>query len=457
MAINLWRQRLLMIYCSASSRERFPSTLLWAVIGFTFFAIACYPGFMSVDSIEQYKQAHTLRFSDGHPPVMAWLWSKLNYVFDGPQSLLFLQLGVLWSGLYVWSRNVGESKAAKWFVLLGFFPWVANFEGVLWKDVGMAFSLLLALGFLDRKNITKLQASFVLSLLLYAFMVRGNAPAAMIPIVWYAALQLFPFYKCRARIAITVLSLLSMFVFLNFFNYHLLKAEQNNMVSFVMVDDLVHLSVISDKSLLPRVDFNTVKECSQETVGGTTLVGRLFCLGNKVAYQEAAPIPFEEIKKEWISAIINNPFEYVKFRLNAYQYLLRAPSEKPYIYSFSSISPNNMSLFQEDNVATVILRTYIKGTSYLIPFTFKPYWWLLVSLLFLAATLGMVGDKDSLTLIRVLLVSAILYMLSYIPLTPMADFRYVYWSTLAISLATVKFFLSGLRFKLNVRNISAQP
>ena len=442
-----------MIYSNISKIQLYPRTLLWAILGFIFFVIACYPGFMSVDSLEQYKQAHTLKFADGHPPVMAWLWSKLNHIFDGPQSLLFLQLGVLWSGLYVWSKNAGESPGAKWFILLGFFPWVANFEGVLWKDMGMAYSLLLALGLLSRKHITKSQVFLALSLLLYAFMVRGNAPAALIPIVWYASLRLFPFHKCRTRIAVTVLSLLSMFVFLNFFNYHLLQAERNNMVSFVMVDDLVHLSVASDKSLLSGVDFNTVKECSQETIGGTKLVGRLFCLINKPAYQEVAPIPFEGMKGEWVSAIANNPFEYVKFRLNAYLYLLRDPSERPYIYWFSGISPNDMGLTQKNNVATVILKAYVKGMSYLVPFSFKPYWWLLVSLLFLAATRCMNGDKDSLTLIRVLLTSAVLYMLSYIPLTPMADFRYVYWSTLAISLAAIKFLSSDLSFRFELFNV----
>ncbi len=66
------------------------------------------------------------------------------------------------------------------------------------------------------------------------------------------------------------------------------------------------------------------------------------------------------------------------------------------------------------------------------------------------ATFSMSGDKDSLKLIRVLLSSAILYMLSYIPLTPMADFRYIYWSSMAISLAAIKFFTSDLTFKFDL-------
>lgn len=430
-----------------------PRYLVWAIIGFVFFAIACYPGFMSVDTLEQYKQAHTLKFADGHPPVMAWLWSKLNFVSDGPQSLLFLHLGMLWAGLYIWCRNAGASHAAKWFILLGVAPWVANFEGVLWKDMGMAFSLLLALGLLSGKNPTRPQFFAAIGLLLYAFMVRSNAPAALVPVVWYASVRSLPSLSNRVRIAITVLSLVSMFAFLNFFNYYLLDAEKNHMASYMMVDDLVHLSVVADKSLLPRVDDKTVMECAQETIGDTKLVGRLFCLVTKPSYQNVAPIPYEEVKEAWLSAVAGNPLEYVRFRLNAYLYLLRSPFDRPYIYSFSGISPNEMGLVQKDNTATIVVKGYVNGIAHLAPFLFKPYWWLILALLLLCATTGMRGDKDTLKLIRVLLASALLYMLSYIPLTPMADFRYVYWSTLAISLAAIKFAASDLSFRFDLHDV----
>ncbi len=423
----------------------YPRALLWAILGFVFFTIACYPGFMSIDSLDQYKQAHTLRFSDGHPPVMAWLWSKLISIWDGPQSLLLMHLGMLWGGLYIWCRNANDNRAAVWFVLLGAAPWVANFEGVLWKDMGLAFSLLLGLGLLIGKKPTKLQTAVAIGMLMYAFMIRINAPAALLPIIWYASGKLFPALSNRIKLAITVILLAAMFAFTNFFNYYLLGAEKNHIAIFMMVDDLVHLSVIEDKSLLPKVDFETVKECSQETVGDTKLVGRLFCLANKPSYLNVAPISHEDITDAWVSAVKRNPIECVKFRLNAYLYLLRDPTKGPYIYTFSGISSNEMGLVLNYNVATIVLNKYVSGMAHLAPFLFKPYWWLIAAIIFLCATLIMQGDKESLSLIRVLLVSAIFYMLGYMPLAPMADFRYVYWSTLAISLAAVTFAASNLK------------
>lgn len=430
-----------------------PRSLLWTIIGFVFFAIACYPGFMSVDALEQYRQARTLKFADGHPPVMAWLWSKLNYILDGPQNLLFLHLGMLWAGLYIWSRNAGKSQSGKWFIVLGFLPWVANFEGVLWKDVGMAFSLLLAIGLLSEKNATWPKVCIVISLLLYAFMVRSNAPAALAPIVWYAVARLLPSTSNGIKITITTLLLAAMFAFLNFFNYYLLDAEENHTASYMMVDDLINLSLAKGKSLLPRVDDNMVKQCAQETIGGTKLVGRLFCLVGQSSYQKTGPISYEEVKEAWLSEVASNPMEYAIFRLKAYLYLLRFPSEKPYIFFFSGISPNADGIVQIDNAATVILKVYVNACAALAPFLFKPYWWLIFCLIFLCATRSMQGDKEALSLIRILLCSALCYLLSYLPLTPMADFRYVYWSTLAISLATIKFVASKLSFRFDLHDL----
>lgn len=428
--------------------SQYPASFLFASAGFVFFVIACYPGFMSPDSLEQYKQAHTLQFADGHPPVMAWLWAKLNFLFNGPQGMLFFHLAMLWTGLYIWRRNAGQSDRAKWFIIVGFLPWVVTFEGVLWKDVGMAFSLLLAIGLLSSSKLTKLEIVGSVCLLIYAFMVRSNAPAAVLPVIFYVFIRILPLVKTWVNVLLTMLSLLIIFSFANIFNYSVLDAKKDNLASFMMIDDLVHLSVIAEKSLLPRVDFDTLLDCSQTVVGDTTYVGRLFCLGNKTSYQSVAPIPFEELKKAWVSAVKIYPIEVVQFRLNAYLNLLRSPTKSPYIYTFSAVYPNEFGIVQSSNTATVLLQSYVKVAVNITPFLFKPYWWIVVASLFLCVTFLMRGEKESITLIRVLLFSALLYMLSYLPLAPMADFRYIYWSTLAISLAAVKFFTSNLKIQI---------
>jgi hypothetical protein len=109
-----------------------------------------------------------------------------------------------------------------------------------------------------------------------------------------------------------------------------------------------------------------------------------------------------------------------------------------------------MGVVQQDNVATMILKKYVKGSANLAPFLFKPYWWLIVAFLFAGTTFFMRGNKESLVLIRVLLASAILYLLGYIPVTTAADFRFAYWSILAISLAMITYLTSNLSLKFGL-------
>ncbi len=432
----------------ARKAEFHQSKALLALLGFVFSVVAFYPGFMSADSLDQYNQSHTLKFNDWHPPIMAWLWSKLNLVIDGPQSLLFLQLSMLWGGLFLLCRNLSGGRFTILCILVGFFPWIINFQGVLWKDMGMAFSLLLALAILTTNKLTNYKLVAASFLLLYAFMLRGNAPAAVLPIVWFALWKTFPMQSNRIRLLATVLILMLMFVFSYVFTYKVLDTYKAHPEIFILTDDLVHLSVSSNRSLLPKAQLELLKECKDETIAGGKEVGKMSCLIIKSSYGKA--ISYEVLtgidKKAWISAVVSNPLEYLKFRLDAYMFLLRSPSVSPYYVWQPGINPNDVGLKHDDNAATKILEQYVSKAVQLVPFFFKPYWWLISALLIMAGTFVLQGSRGSIILIRGLLTSAILYMLSYIPLTPAADFRYVYWSVLAISLAGMVFVTSDLKF-----------
>src|SRR6476661_200891 len=58
-----------------------------------------FPGSLMNDSVNQYAEATSGRFTDWHPPVMAWLWSKLRLVADGPAPFFVLQLAFYWSAM----------------------------------------------------------------------------------------------------------------------------------------------------------------------------------------------------------------------------------------------------------------------------------------------------------------------------------------------------------------------
>lgn len=410
-------------------------TAIWlALVGYALTALAAYPGFMSWDSNAQYAISISWQFNDWQPPVMSWLWTGLNVFFDGPEGMLFYHLALLWGGLFVWYRNYQDKPWSWIFIAIGFAPWVANFSGVLWKDVGMAFSLLCAMALLANKHVSWLKAAAVVLLIQYAFMVRANSLFAALPVLWFAIVTWSPNKKFYQRIGLLILTLLLMWGVKNLFTYDLLSAERKHPDSYVMYDDLVYLSISQNDSLLPRVEYSEILECSRTMVGETVLVGRLFCLEEKSSFKQAN-LSYQEIKDSWVASVSRHPLLYLGFRVKAFGYLLRSPFLSPY-YIWNEQKGKSASLLaQENNVLTQGLKNFVWVSSLLLPFIFKPYGWLLVLLGLLVWIKFLNKSESSTSVARTLSVSGLLYLLSYFPITPMADFRYAYWSVLSASVA----------------------
>src|SRR5262249_10194708 len=118
-----------------------------AVLGFFFLYKACFPGLLSPDSVRQYKQALAHHYTDWHPPIMAWIWSFLNYFSKGPQNLLVLHLSLLFLGLFIFYLTYEKCHPllSLLFFAIPFIPSIFIFTCLLLKDVGMAFSWVCAI------------------------------------------------------------------------------------------------------------------------------------------------------------------------------------------------------------------------------------------------------------------------------------------------------------------------
>ena len=66
--------------------------LLLVVALFAVNAFMQFPGTMSNDAINQYAEAISGRYTDWHPAIMAWLWSLLRHIADGPAPHWLLHL-----------------------------------------------------------------------------------------------------------------------------------------------------------------------------------------------------------------------------------------------------------------------------------------------------------------------------------------------------------------------------
>jgi hypothetical protein len=251
---------------TAESRMR-QSCPTWLSIGlialaFGVVAIATAPGTYSPDSLDQLLQAHRGVYSDGHPPIMAGVWSLLLRVSGTAETLYWVHLGLLLSASVMFAlafRRSGLRGAVGLLVPAACNPAILNFIGVLWKDVGLAVSLAfcfacVALSRAARAGqIATLLAVAVISF--YAVGVRHNALPAVLPLLWLSLLPFFPRPGWRCNVGIATIAIIGTGLLLvgdRLVSYRLLEAKQTHLEQAIELFDLAGISVISGADVIPE-------------------------------------------------------------------------------------------------------------------------------------------------------------------------------------------------------------
>lgn len=415
---------------------RAPALRLWpglllAVAGFAACWVAFFPGFMSYDSLVQYAMSRSFEFDDWYPPLMSWVWGGLNPLFPGPSGMLALQLGLLWAALFAWWAAWRAHRGAWLLLAIGVLPWVVNFAGVLWKDVLMAGVLLLATRF-ALTAATPVRAALALALMFCAINLRYNAVLAAAPVLWCLVRAARPSLGRSLAAGVTVLTLAAYLAGGSLISYQLLGAKRSLPSNYMLLDDLVHLSLVEGRSVVPGVDMRQVQDCAARELGQTQLVGKYFCLRETPAGRAAAESP--ALRAAWQAQVLQHPWDWLRFRLAAFAYLLRSPQQDPYYIWHPGVDENAQGVHFQPNAATTAAQQWVQATAGAVPVLFKPYAWLALDLALLLV-LTLAPASRTVQAARMLLASSALYVMGYLPVTPMADFRYVYWSVLASTVA----------------------
>lgn len=282
---------------SFSCRNQYVSISL-CLFGFVISLISFFPGYMSVDSVQQYEQAISGNYDDWHPPIMAFVWRVLNYIHKGPESLFILHLFVLWVSLAIMAIRLKNYRASWLVCTIGLLPWVVNFSGILWKDMGGAFALLGCVAIILGKPNWRSISAFVL-LLFYASNVRHNMLIPAVPICFFA-FHLWMKLPINRSVLATVALTIVIKVTGGFLTYNILASDKSNPENFMIVDDLAQISLIEEKSLIPGVKLSEIQECASVEVNGTALVARHVCLLNKPSYSENDPMLGGSLKDAWL-------------------------------------------------------------------------------------------------------------------------------------------------------------
>lgn len=401
-------------------------TMIW--LGFA-------PGFMSYDSMVQYQIALHQRYTDSHPAIMSYIWHLSMSLLPGPQSLLILHLIVLVLGILTWYFNFVQRT---WTVLIPgifFLPWIINFSGVLWKDVGMAFCLLLATGLLFNRKKSKWMIGLAIPFIFYAAAVRHNALLAILPIIFYAVKYYFPERSTLQGVVITTLLSATLPLASSILSYDILKADKKHYETLLMGDEIAKISSVTGENLLPWVKVEDIIVCSKPPI----LYERALCFVSK-GYDPSGSlvsnIPYASAHALWRKTVLANPLLYIQVRVEAFFYFLRLPRLEPYYTWQPGIMQNEFNIKLANPKLAGLIQNYVETSQSLLVELFKPYTWLLLSTVVIVIASRIQTSPEKVQILA-LNASALGYFFSYLLTVPSADFRYIYWCIIATSLSVI--------------------
>ena len=305
-----------------------------------------YPGNAGWDSNYQYFQASSGHYNDWHPPVMAWLWSYLDFVVPGKGGMLLFHMFLYWFGFGLialafdrWNRN----RAAWAIILLAASPafWMLNVQ--LFKDVGLTVSALSAFAivfwFRSRQQpIPKSLLLISLLLLIYATLVRANGIIATAPLFLFAVYPSILFKPVRFLIVCIPILLLS-FPLASIINHKIIGATPTHPIRSLQLFDVVGTAYYSRDVTLIGIDkalsLKNIDECYSPVLWDT-LSPKARCkyfwdlLATTPSVQEGRNPETawyldpsnEQLSQLWIASILHHPLAYLKHRLIHFNYEL---------------------------------------------------------------------------------------------------------------------------------------
>lgn len=397
---------------------------------------AFWPGIMTWDAIRQYGQAVSGRYDDWHPPAMNWLWRQLRISADGPAPMLVLQASLYWGGtllLLVGALRRDQRRAAVVIGVLALSPIGLVLVGTILKDSLFAGALLLAAGLLATAAPSARWPRILGALLLVAgATLRFNAvPAclpllvALCPVAWRATLP---------RLAATgVLAAVPLVLALPLANAAL-HAERSGVELSLVIYDLGGIGRFSHADTFPP-------QAARDPVA----VNR-GCYSpiswDSYAWWGPAPCPigFAALRAPlatkrgpygwWLTALAAHPLAYFEHRLAHFDRNTRFLVHDADLPGLSLESdPNRWGYTVAPNPVRQAI-SQLAVASVATPLGWPACW--------IALAFGLVVLRPSLRdgdVAPALAWSALLYALSYLPLSVASEVRYHFWTIAATVVA----------------------
>lgn len=227
---------------------------LAAAVGLAFTLWAFYPGYVSQDSAEQYRQARTGEFDTHHPPLMAMIWRWTDRVVPGPGGLFALFALVYWAALALVAAHTARRRWTQVLAVLGIGLWppMIGLLAHVWKDVGLLVALLFAGGLLIRESRRPSRTLLLLAFLFIALgaAFRHNGLFAALPFTPYLATRWLRRSTVPRIIVVAILAAIATATLAQLPNYFP-HVERRSLWPTVALWDLAAVSIEERRILIP--------------------------------------------------------------------------------------------------------------------------------------------------------------------------------------------------------------
>lgn len=401
-----------------------------------------FPGLMTNDSVNQYAEAVSGRYTDWHPPVMAWLFSVLMRIHEGPAPLFVVHLMGYWTGWWLLAdatRRSGRANLAFLIPLAGLFPTFVFLNASLNKDVGMVAAWLPAIALLywyrtQGRRVPLLAGLVIAALLTYGTLVRSNAVFALGPLLLLALAPERWLRNTRLMIAAVVVALVAIPLSQQV-NRILFQPVERQAVHSLFLFDLAGIAAhAGDPSLVaPRANLSA-KELGDcyTPYWWDSFSPWGSCAGQVMRPDNDHATHGEGLPMQWARTIAAHPAAYAIHRLKHFNSALMFAVPLKHIRLTPEYRTDNPAFKPLEIVTPRDVRfDWVRKNPTVWPVTWVA--WAIVLLAFLAR----VDASPAVLLARTLAVSALGYAGAYLVIGVATDVRYHYWTVLAIVVATL--------------------
>lgn len=319
---------------------------LWLILGLIFIGnlVLLWPGQMTSDSYNQYEAALTGVYGDHHPPIMSIIWGMLDHLLKGPGLVLGMHLMMLYAAAAIFIF-IFRSSRLKWLYLaLPLWPHIALYSSMIWKDVGCAFSYLLASALLSLYMMKAQRPPlFVLALIgvlvFYGAAVKFQGMYLLPPMLFGLSFCITHCTVTKKTFFLTGCLLIAFLWGLSGLMSHFVPENRlAHSWQYVKLYDLAAISLALDRPLFPLF-LREAPEFSMEKLREKFNYERV----DDIAFLPGSPLRKGETAEErsalfacWKTAVIQHPFLYLKHRLTNWWYIITGiPFQKLATLDFS--------------------------------------------------------------------------------------------------------------------------